>query len=452
MPVKELRQFLEQLEEAGEVVRIRREVDSRFEVSAILRRLDKEGGKAAIFESIKGYGGAKLVGNVLTSRGRVSRALGVKEEELMSTLIDRRRSRVEPVIVSWGPVKEAVAPHVDVLARLPVPTYHEGDSNPYIAGGVLFSKDPDTGVREAGIHRVEVKAPGKLGVLLMTGVLAELFRKLERRGQPMGIAISIGPDPITMLGSVMLTSNKVCVIGGLRGEPLEMVKCEAVDVEVPAYSEAVVEGEVLPGVREDEGPFGESTGYYLKYKSPVVKVKAITSRSELIYQAVLPWSSEDYTLLSLAYKADIMEGLRALAPFVVDVNFIPNGLTLNAVVSIEKRSEGDAKQAILSLLAVNPYVKHVIVVDSDVDIYDVREVSWALATRFQAGRGLYVMRDLPGLGIDPTAREVDGGWLTDKLGIDATIPIDARDRMRKIDVPRHVKEEVERRWEEYLRA
>ena len=450
--MKELREFLRLLEEKGEVLRVKEELEPRFEIAAFLRILLERGnGAAAFFERVKGYQ-APVIGNVLGTKRRLAYAFGVKEEELGDIYLARRKKPIEPEIVADGPVKEVqILQDVDILEEIPVLTHHERDAGPYFTCSTVVAKDPETGIRGMGIHRIQVKGKDRVGLFLATPPLSHFLAKAEALGKPLEIAIINGADPLTFFSSVVWApqgTDKFAIAGGLAGTPIQLVKCETVDLEVPARAEYVLEGHIIPGERETEGPFGESTGYYLTYENPVCLIKAITRRKNPLYHSLLPFSPEEGILLDFSWEMDHLAATIKVFPFVRKVHLTVLGMVM--VVQIEKNDEGNGRRLIDHFFD-HPFVKVVTVVDEDVDVYNLDEVIWAVATRTKPLEDVVVKGDLPGLMIDPTTPggESSSDQLhtmlpkTSKIGIDATKPLKELERFEKVDVPEDLRRNVE---------
>ena len=337
------------------------------------------------------------------------------------------------------------------MLELPVLTHHEKDAGPYFTCSTVVAKDPETGIRGVGLHRIQVKGKDKLGIFLATPPLSNFLAKAEELGKPLEIAIVNGVDPVTFFSSVVWApggEDKFAIAGGLAGRPLQLIKCETVDLEVPANAEFVLEGQIAPGIREEEGPFGESTGYYLTYQNPVININAITRRKDPLYHALLPFSPEEGVLLDFSWEMDNLEATRKEFPCIRKVHMTELGMV--AKVQIQKDNEENGRQ-IIDYFFNQPFVKLVIIVDEDVNIHNTNEVLWAVATRTKPLEDVVVKGDLPGLMIDPTT---PGGEFTpdslhmmvpktSKLGIDATKPLDEKERFEKVDVPGDVRVKIE---------
>lgn len=419
MAYSDLRAFLADL---GDDLRyVRDEFDPRFEIAAVLRSLPA-GAPAVLFDNIRGYPGTRVAGNLIASRSRLARALGTTEERLAQTWLQRKEHGVPPVVATGAvPVKEVVhrAPD-DLLSLLPILTHHEKDAAPFITTGVVLCTDPETGRRGMGIHRMMVKGGRRLGILLANPPLPQFLARAEAAGRPLDVAIALGLEPATLLSSVVkvgpLVPDKMAIAGALRGEPVELVRAETVDVEVPARAEIVIEGRVLPGLREAEGPFGENTGYYFSNLSPVVEVTAVTHRRDFIYPALCPWTADVDALLSLAAGTELLGQLRTQMAGIADLDLTTGTCGFTAVIALAKAKPTEVRRLIHLVFGMDKRVKLVTVVDDDVDIRDSREVAWALATRFQPERDTVILSGMEGYVIDPSC----GGGTGSRMGMDAT--------------------------------
>ncbi len=433
-----LRSFMELLEKSGELRRVSAEVDWKYEIGAIMHEVNRRKGPAIVFDHIKDYRDP-LVAGTLSSVRRIALALGLPQATAYAELIREYKERVKTPInattVSTGPCKEKIHCNEDVdLYSFPVPLWHELDGGRYIGTlAVVTCKDPDTGWQNVGMHRLVIHDKRTCGILLAPGQHNRIISsKYEQRGKPTPVAIAIGLDPACILaaaGGFPAYVGEWAMAGALMKAPLQVVKCETVDLDVPADAEIVLEGEIALGELRDEGPFGEHTGYFggLSVPRPVINVRCITHREKPIFQGTyegLP-PNEDHmlsfvNLSALALKAFEDAGFIGVKA----VNFPPGADPwLSAIVSIEKKYEGHAIDASRLLLSTKlaSFLKHVVIVDDDVDIFDLENVLWAVNTRFQARRAIITHSERGSL-LDPSSPHGWGG-ITDKMVIDATWPM-----------------------------
>lgn len=443
----DLRDFIGYLEEEGELIRVKERLSACHEIPAAMKFIDQKWGSAAFFEEIQGYD-IPVIGNLLGNRKRLEMALSA-ENDLTNHYLNRTNHPMKPVVLDNGPVKEVIlGESFDILKSMPVLTHHEKDAGPYLTAAVTMAKDPDTRVRGMGIHRIQIKGPNRVGILLASPPLSHFFKRFEERGKPMEVAIAIGMDPITFFSSVIWAPkgvDKFDLAGGLKGEAIELVKCESVDLEVPARADFVLEGRILPHKREKEGPFGESTGVYLTYENPIAEIDIITHRKNPIYHALMPFTGEESVLMGVSWEAENLRAIQRKFPQVVKAHISPLDFG-KIIVQIDKKSDEDPKQVIDYVLELNPQNKSAVIIDTDVDIYNPKEVAWALSNRFQPDRDVIIRRDLPGSVIDPSANE---RHYTSKIGFDATRPLGKKEKFEKVRIPENVWSRVRKILEGY---
>jgi UbiD family decarboxylase len=426
---QDLRSFVSAFERAhpGDVVRIAEPVDIAYDVMALVLEYERRRRfPILIFENIRGHA-IPIVANVVASRRALAFALGVSEARLAHEYARRITERIKPVVVPDAPFRRRVLTGAAVdLAALPIPVYFPGDAGRYLTAGMLVARDPDTGVETEGYHRFQLKGPNRLGVSLHSRRrMYEYQRRAEARNRPLPCAIVLGLHPLISMGSLAYPPpdvGKFDVVGGLLGEPLEIAPCATVDLHVPAAAEIVIEGEILPGVREPEGPFGEFTGYFSRRSTEHVFVAtAVAMRERPWFQSIGSGRAGDHiTTLGLVREAEIWNAVARTVPNVTAVHVPLSGTSsFTAYVAIKQSRPGEAKHVIPIVLGVDHYLKLVIVVDDDIDVFDESDVLWAVATRMQADRDLVVISESLGAMLDPSA---DDRGLTAKLGIDATRP------------------------------
>ena len=429
MADQDLRSFVAAYERAhpGEVIRVAEPVSIEEDVMALVLEYERRRRSPILmFERIAGYD-MPIVCNVVASRRALAFALGVDERGLAAEYARRIKDHVKPVVVPDPPFRHRTltGPAMD-LASLPIPRYFPGDAGRYLTAGMLVARDPDTGVETEGYHRFQLKGRDRMGVSLHSRRrMFEYQRRAESKGAALPCAIVLGLHPLVSMGSLAYPPadvGKFEVVGGLLGEPLQVAPCATIDLHVPASAEIVIEGEIPPGVREPEGPFGEFTGYLSRRSTEHVFVaRAIAMRERPWFQSIGSGRAGDHiTTLGLIREAEIANALGRVIPNVRGVHVPLSGTSsFTAYVSIAQSRPGEAKHVIPIVLGVDHYLKLVIVVDDDIDIFDEAEVLWAIATRMQADRDLVVISGSLGAMLDPSA---DDRGITAKLGIDATRP------------------------------
>jgi 2,5-furandicarboxylate decarboxylase 1 len=418
MSYPDLRTFLADL--GGDLLNVKQAFDPKHEMAALLRAMPANG-PAVLFENVVGHPGARVVGNLVASRGRMAKALDTSEAELAATYLQRTRQGIAPRQADDAPAKEVqhLAP-LDLGSLLPVLTHYAGDGGPFVTTGVVLCTDPTTGRRGMGIHRMMVKGGTRMGILLANPPLSQFHAAAEAAGRPLDIAVALGVEPALLIAAVVKTGplgpDKMDIAGALRQAPVEMVRAETVAIDVPARAEIIIEGRILPGVREPEGPFGENTGYYFSNISPVVEVTAVTHRRDFIYPALCPWTADVDSLLSLAAGTELLGQLRTQMAGIIDLDLTTGTCGFTAVIALARARPTDVRRLIHLALSMDKRLKLVTVVDDDVDIRDPREVSWALATRFQPDRDTVILSGMEGYVIDPSC----GGGTGSRMGMDAT--------------------------------
>lgn len=445
---KDLRYFLKEIQdkEPGDFVRVRKEVDPKFELCGVVRKFQDEGRYPLVyFEKVKGSR-FPVASNLFASPSRLAIAFGAKESSLLQDYMASEDRKIPSRMVSDGPVKENVIKGEKLdLGFLPHITHCEKDAGPYITSGVSVFKDPDTGVYDTGIFRLMWKGNKQFGVLFGDYSKAmHVIRKYEAKGQPTEMAFFIGHHPASTLTSqtkVPLGLDEFSVMGGLLGEPVDLVQCETVDIRVPAYAEIVVEGKILPDVREPEAPFGEYTWYYgLERMSHVLEVSAVTYRNDPIYHDIFSAHADHNMAAKVQREAVTYKRIKLAVPTIRDVELPLSGNCRHiAYVSFKKDYDGQGKIASLSALAADPMIKLAVIVDDDINVRNEMEVWWAVATRTQADRALTIVPEAYVAELDPSAHSIrsraDRGSLNTKWSIDATRPID-QPFQEKADVPK----------------
>ena len=427
---RDLRFCLDLFKSADRLLTIKREVDPKFELPAVMKAAEKLG-KAILFEKVKGST-FRVINNVFGSREMLALLFETKPERVVNEWIDRLRTNVEPKMVSSGPVKEVIKKGSDVdLTELPIVTHCSKDAGPFITAGIVVAKDPETGQRNVSINRMQYKGRTKLGIRMMPpqhlGVIQE---KAEKKGKDLEIAVAIGNHPFeTLVAATTVTygTDEFTLSSALRKEPLELVECETVGLEVPAAAEIVLEGVVRAGVREDEGPFGDFMQYYVPVmQNHVFEVKAITYRKDAIYQTIQASSLEDVHLLALSREARVYEAVSKVAD-VQAVCLVPT--IMSCMISIKKRFEGEPKNVAAAAFGAYSWLKYCVVVDHDVNVFDVNDVWWAMATRSRPETGLLLMEKALGFPRDPFNIHQS------KLGIDATAQLNQWEEFERKVVP-----------------
>lgn len=417
-----LRQALVRLSESGSLIGVTRTVDRHLELAAVLWHLAQ--GPAVFFEQVLGSS-MPAVGNVVNVRSRLASALGITPNEALERL---SRSVDEPQLlaeVSPAPCQEDVFEGAAAdLRALPIPTLSERDGGPYLTAAVTIVRHPVTLRQNVAISRVRLLGPRELSVNFAPTHNAAVLAAYAELGRAMPIAIVVGSHPAVQVASQIqgpLGFDELGAAGALFAAPLRVARCRTIDVTVPADSEIVIEGTIAPGDVAEEGPFGEFPGTYAEAgRRPRISVHAVTMRRGAVFQVILGARSSEHCITAgLAKEAMLLRTLRTVSPNVTRV-LMPEGGTcrFSARVALRSPGPGEAKAVIHAALAAQDLLKHVVVVDDDVDLEDDGEVEWALTTRADYGRDIVIAEGMRGRSIDPVTRD---GSIT-KIGIDATYP------------------------------
>lgn len=457
---KDLRTFIDQVTDRfpEDYLRVSREVDPHFELTGVLRKLqDQSRYPMVMFEDVQGVE-VPVLGNALANRDRLALLFDTDRDHLVEAYAERQGTLLEPERVETGPVKEVVRTGEEVdattLARI---VHSEGDAGAYISSGVVIAKDAENGAYNAGIYRTQIVGPRKFR--MYPGAYSHLWhlhRAAEERGEPLDVAVVIGHYPTLHMSSQYrgpLEVDEIQVAGGLTGAPIRMAPGETIDLDVPADAEIVIEGRLLPEVREEEGPFAEfSWTLGPAAMTPVMEVTAITRRGDAIYQDVFNAHPEHNLIGMVGREANMLAKVRAVVPSVRGVCLPFSACCRFATyISIDKKYNGQARNAALTALGADPFVKLAIVVDEDVNPDNEAEVMWAVATRVQADRDVITIPETYVVELDPSAYALgdreEPGYLNAKWMIDATKPVGVEYQARS-SVPREVWEDL--RLEDYL--
>ena len=430
--LQSMRAFLAMVERdfPEEILRIQEPVSTRLDITSTVFELQRTGRSPVIvFEKVEGHD-LPVVTNIAGNRRLLAAALGVDAADLPTAFRERCQRYLPVEVVDRAPWQHVVIEGEDVdLSKLPIPLHFSIDCAPYITAGQISARDPQTGVDTTGFHRLQLKGKNRLGVSLHSRRrMYEFHRRAEERGEPLPAAVTLGIHPLHYMGSMAYhyppNVRKFEIIGGLFGEPYRLARCGTADLEVPAGAEIIIEGEILNDVREPEGPFSEFTGYASHRSTQNVFVaKRVQMRSDAMFHSVASGMSQDHILIScITREGEILNALKRNLPNVraVHVPHITCG-GLMAIVQIKKIAHGEPQLAIMAALGTEFYTKIVVVVDEDVDLFNLADVMWAVATRVRAERDVVLVPGAKGAILDPTS-DPDTFTLT-KVGIDATKPI-----------------------------
>jgi len=469
MAYQDLRAYLAALEEKGKLKRVKKEVEKDWEIAAVCRQLffkiPPERRPAVLFENVKGFS-IPVVAGVLGISRQVY-AIGLETDSLDG--INRKWDQalekpIPPRIVDRGPCKENIlmCDQVDIL-KLPVPVWTVGeDPGPFFTSPYVITKDPDTGLRNVGTYRMQVKGPNRTGFLI--GKVQDAswhLRKNDESNQPTPVTVVIGADPTIGFVSVSKLPadlDEFAVAGALRGEPVDLVPCETVPLEVPATAEIVLEGEIPPNVREPEGPFGEYTGYMgPPGMQPVFIIKCMTFRNNPIYQAFISQRppSESSCIRGVGREWPLFKHLKYTLNLPVrDLRLKEaGGSGAYLVVSMKKQFTGQVRQVMSGIWSLRTgFGKITVIVDDDIDIWDDFAVDWALSWRVRPDKDVTIERDVQAVGLDPSQAPYSVPQHDPVRLVGSRLAIDATKKHEYPSVSLPPKEHLDlvaSRWKEY---
>jgi 4-hydroxy-3-polyprenylbenzoate decarboxylase len=468
MAYRDLQEHLAGLESIGKLHTIEKRVDPAWEVAAITRhafdRYSWADRPALKFNRVGESEFPLVVGAIGGSPAIYGRALGTTEDKITAVWEKAQQETVDPVMVDSGLCKEVITRGNDVDVRIfPHPVWTPSqDPGPFITAGLFGSKDPEDGSRNLGTYRLQIKGPKRLGVYIGSAQHGSRhIRKYEALGKDMPVAITVGADPSVVLASVTKVpygTDEYGVAGGIRGEPVPLVKCETVDLEVAANAEIVLEGIIKPGVREEEGPFGEFSGYMSPGGlSVVIELTCITRRRHPVYHAFLSQMppSESSCIRSLSRSAALFHHLRAVLGLpVTDVYFTESGGSgTTVVIAMRKEYPEQVKEVAWGTWSLmNKEGKFTIVVDDDINIRNSFQVEWAMGFRVQPARDILIVDGIVPTGVDPSTAPADVPQHDRLRKVGSKILIDATRKHKyppAARVPKQYIDTVVKQWTEY---
>ncbi len=463
--MKDLRDFIAKCEEEGQLHRIKAEVDWDLELSHIAKLNEEKKGPALLFENVKGYDWP-IITSTCTTTERLAIIMGMPKEtplvELMRHWVEIGSRKIPPKVVGTGPCKEnkMVGDKVD-LFKFPVPRFFPRDGGRYFGTAhSVITKDLDSDWVNIGTYRLQLLEKNILGTQFIKGKHSDIMlKKYQAAGKPMPVAVVVGADPLMfVMGASRFSAfeSEYDLAGSIRGEPIEVVKCETNDLIVPAGAEIVVEGEVDADAFMPEGPFGEYTGYYSGVGTEqrnFIKVNCVTHRNNPIFMSTTVGRAvtDTHMTLALAYGATLWQQLSDMRiPGIKSVYCPPEAAgRFIAIISLTQMYPGHADQVLTAAISteMGAYgLKTVIVVDDDIDPWDIPRVLYALAFRFQPNRSQVIKRGRS-TPLDPSVPIQERG-MTGRLLLDATIPYDWKEKPIRIELDDEMVKKVQARWSE----
>lgn len=479
MPYNDLRDFINTIDKKGQLVRVKTEVDPNLEITEILDRLLHKSGTAVLFENVKGHS-VPIVANLYGTVERVALGLETDEagldeigtflaylqqpeppkgifEAIKKLPFFAKLMSLTPKTVSRAVCQEVVIKEGDVdLSKFPVMTCWPDDIAPLITWPLVITQSPDGGPFNVGVYRMQVVGKDRTIMRwLQTRGGAQHYREWMKKNLPMPVSVAIGCEPATTIAAVTPVPERIGEFhfaGLLRKEAIELVQCKTNNLLVPASSEIVLEGEILPGENMVEGPYADHTGYYNTEESfPVFRIKCITHRNNPMYLSTITGRPpKEDAIIALALTRIFLPLLRNQFPEIADFHLPMEAVSYRiAVVSIRKEFPGHAKRVMMGLwgfLKQFLYTKYIIVVDEDINVRNWDDVIWALSTRVDPGRDTFVIENTPFDYLDFSTPLPELGA---KMGIDATMkspPEVNRAWGNKIEMTAEIKELVDKKW------
>ena len=412
------RGFVEQLDKNGELTRIRREVSTEFELAGVIEAL---GERPVLFEKVKDSS-ITVAAGLLSSKDLIARGLGISKEQLLPKLSAALEKPLAPDVIDQGGCQEIVEQDVD-LTKLPIMRYTEKDGGKYVPSAVAIIKDPEFKTRNMCFHRLMLLDKNHFAARIVENRGTDMA--LKKAGGELDVAFCIGNSTAVLLSAATTLPMGVDELGMANAlEKTGLVKCKTVDLEVPKDSEIILEGRITKE-KAPEGPFLDLTGIVDRVRQqPIVEIKCITHRQNPIYQTILAGRNEHKFLMGMPKEPTILKEVNKVCDC-RDVYITPGGCSwLHAVVQIRKQNSDDGKKAITAAFEGHKSLKHCVVVDEDINIYDPHDVEWAIATRFQADKNAIILSNQPGSSLDPSGDLTEGKKATTaKAGLDATAPL-----------------------------
>ena len=407
------------------IIEITDELSSEYEISKVLRQYPKD---TVIVKNVKGYD-MPVVTGICNTRDKIAKSINCEVSEITEKIIDAMENPLK--VEKFTDFSQYDTLDID-LGKIPILTHYKRDGGAYITAGVVFARDPKTGIQNASIHRMMVLDDKRLVIRIVPRNLYTYFQNAQEIGEDLDIAIAIGMDPAILLASttsIPIDYNEMEVANAFKNGELELIKCG--DLEVP-QADIILEGKISVTETVAEGPFVDLTDTYdIIRDQPIINLsKMHIKKDNPAYHAIVPAGFEHKLLQGLPQEPRIYKAVKNAVPTVKNVVLTEGGCCwLHAVVSINKQTEGDGKNAIMAALSAHPSLKHCVAVDTDVDIFDAEDVEYAIATRVKGDRDIMIVPNVRGSSLDPVA-ESDG--TTTKIGVDATKSLKTLEKFERV--------------------
>ena len=407
------------------VIEITEELSSEFEVSRVLRNYPKD---TVIIKNVKGFD-MPIISGICNTREKIAESINCEVSEITEKIIEATDNPIK--VDKFTDFSEYDTMEIN-LDKIPILTHYKRDGGKYITAGVVFARDPENGIQNASIHRMMVLDNKRLVIRIVPRNLYTYFQKAQKLGKDLDIAIAIGMDPAILLASttsISIDYNEMEVANAFKDGELTLIKCG--DLEVP-QADIILEGKISVTETVAEGPFVDLTDTYdIIRDQPIINLEKMhIKKDNPAYHAIIPAGFEHKLLQGLPQEPRIYYSVKNAVPTVENVVLTEGGCCwLHAVVSINKQTEGDGKNAIMAALSAHPSLKHCVVVDTDVDVFDAEDVEYAIATRVKGDRDIMIVPNVRGSSLDPVAKS-DG--TTTKIGVDATKSLKTLEKFERV--------------------
>ncbi|MGL4670161.1 MAG: UbiD family decarboxylase [Methanobacteriaceae archaeon] len=423
-----MKDFLKKIEDSFGIIEINEKVSTKFEAAKILRKYPKD---TVILKNVE-ESEIPIISGICNTREKIALAMDCEVDKITEKIIKAMENPIK--INDITPINsiESYTASKAKLSKIPILTHYQNDGGPYITSGVIIANDPETGIPNASIHRMLVLKDDKLTVRLVPRHLYTYHKKAEEMGKDLDVAIAIGMNPATLLAtttSVNMDIDELEVANSIHNGKMSAIKCNN-GIIVPE-SDIILEGKLIANERANEGPFVDLTDTYdVIRKEPVIKLDEMHIADNASYHGILPAGFEHKLLQGLPQEPRILKAVKNTVPTVQNVVLTEGGCCwLHAVISIKKQTQGDGKNIMMAALAAHPSLKHCVVVDDDVDIFDPQDIEYAIATRVKGDEDILIVPKARGSSLDPTALP-DG--TTTKVGVDATKPLDKLKKFERV--------------------
>ncbi len=407
------------------LIEINDELSSEFEVAKVLRQYPKD---TVIINNVKGFD-MPVISGICNTRDKIAKSINCEVSEITEKIIDAMENPIK--VDKFTDFSEYDTFDID-LDKIPILTHYKRDGGAYITAGVVFARDPETGIQNASIHRMIVLDNKRLVIRIVPRNLYTYFQNAQKKGEDLEIAIAIGMDPAILLASttsIPIDYNEMDVANAFKDGNLELIKCG--ELEVP-QADIILEGKISVSQTVAEGPFVDLTDTYdIIRDQPIINLsKMHIKKDNPAYHAIIPAGFEHKLLQGLPQEPRIFKSVKNAVPTVENVVLTEGGCCwLHSVISINKQTEGDGKNAIMAALSAHPSLKHCVVVDTDVNVFDAEDVEYAISTRVKGDRDIMIVPNVRGSSLDPVA-ESDG--TTTKIGVDATKSLKTLEKFERV--------------------